>query len=139
LIEQFRTGPLARGDQNPWQLEAIAGRVDAGETPAEAAVREAGEEAGIVLEHLLEAPNFYPSPGAKSEYIYCFIGLADLPDGAARPGGMEEEGEDIRPHLVSFDVLMALVDSGEADNGPLIVLALWLARQRAALRAAAGA
>lgn len=139
LVEQFRTGPLARGDLNPWMLEPIAGRVDPGETPEDCARREAGEEAGLVLETLIAAPSFYPSPGAKSEYTYCFLGLADLPDGAARPGGMEDEGEDIRPHLISFDALMALVDSGEADNGPLLVLTLWLARQRAQLRAEAGA
>lgn len=33
LIEQFRFGPHLRGDVNPWQLEVIAGRIDAGETP----------------------------------------------------------------------------------------------------------
>lgn len=138
LIEQFRPGPFARGDLNPWSIEAVAGRVDAGETPAQAALREAGEEAGVHIDRLVPAPNFYPSPGAKSEYLYCFVGIADLPEGAARPGGLEEEGEDIRPHLVSFDELMELIDSGEAENGPLIVLALWLARMRPRFRAEAG-
>lgn len=42
LVEQFRTGPLARGDANPWSLETIAGRVDAGESPEEAARQSAG-------------------------------------------------------------------------------------------------
>lgn len=138
LVEQFRTGPLARGDLNPWMLEPIAGRVDPGESPEDCARREAGEEAGLSLGQLLTGPGFYPSPGAKSEYTYCYVGLTDLPDGAARPGGMEDEGEDIRPHLISFDDLMALVESGEADNGPLLVLAFWLARQRPQLRRAAG-
>ncbi|MBD3788115.1 MAG: NUDIX domain-containing protein [Sphingomonadales bacterium] len=139
LVEQFRTGPLARGDLNPWMLEPIAGRVDPGESPEDCARREAGEEAGLSLGALIAGPSFYPSPGAKSEYTYCFIGLADLPEGAARPGGMEDEGEDIRPHLISFDDLMALVETGEADNGPLLVLALWLARLRPELRQAHGA
>ena len=136
LIEQFRTGPMARGDANPWLLEAIAGRIDPGETPDEAALREAGEEAGLGIRKLIAAPNFYPSPGAKSEYIYNFIGLCDLSEGAVRPGGVVHEGEDIRPHLVSFDDLMALLDSGEIDNAPLVALALWLARLRPALRQA---
>ncbi|WP_328799742.1 NUDIX domain-containing protein [Sedimentimonas flavescens] len=138
LIEQFRVGPMARGDTNPWLIEPIAGRVDPTETPEQAALREAGEEAGITLSRLIAAPSFYPSPGAKSEYLYCYVGLADLPDGAGRPGGVEAEGEDIRPHLISFDELMHLIETGEADNGPLLVLALWLARQRPALRAEAG-
>jgi len=137
LVEQFRTGPLARGDANPWSLETIAGRVDAGESPEQAARREAVEEAGVTLARLIAAPNFYPSPGAKTEYLFCYIGLADLPDDAAGHGGLAEEGEDIRSHLLGFDEMMALIESGEIENGPLIVIALWLERMRAGLRAAA--
>ena len=29
LVEQFRAGPMGRGDPQPWMLEAIAGRIDA--------------------------------------------------------------------------------------------------------------
>lgn len=137
LIEQFRVGPFARGDSNPWLIEPIAGRVDADETPEAAARREAVEEAGLAIDEMIAAPNFYPSPGAKSEYLYTFIGLADIPDVAAQPGGLADEGEDIRAHVISFDALMALVDSGEADNSPLLILALWLCRLRAGLRARA--
>lgn len=137
LVEQFRAGPLARGDANPWSLETVAGRVDAGETPEAAARREAAEEAGVTLGRLIAAPSFYPSPGAKSEYLYCFIGLADLPEGAAGFGGLEEEGEDIRSHRLGFAQMMALIASGEIENGPLIVLALWLQGLRAGLRAEA--
>lgn len=137
LVEQFRAGPFARGDRNPWSLETIAGRIDPGERPEDAARREAGEEAGLSLGRLIAAPNFYPSPGAKTEYIYSFIALCDLPEGAARPGGVAEEGEDIRPHLLSFDELMARMSAGEFENGPLIVLTLWLSRLRAGLRAEA--
>ncbi|WP_415182671.1 NUDIX domain-containing protein [Phaeovulum sp.] len=137
VIEQFRVGAFARGDLNPWLIEPIAGRVDPLETPEAAARREAVEEAGLTVGRMYAAPSFYPSPGAKSEYIYCFIALADLPDSAAKPGGLADEGEDIRSHLISFEALMDLVTSGEADNGPLLVLALWLARKRAELRAGA--
>ncbi len=137
LIEQFRVGPFARGDLNPWLLEPVAGRIDPLETPEAAARREAHEEAGLALSQMIAAPSFYPSPGAKTEYVYCFIGLADLPDSAARLGGLADEGEDIRSHVISYGALMALVDSGEADNGPLLVLALWLSRLRADLRAEA--
>ena len=138
LIEQFRIGPMARGDRNPWLLEPVAGRVDPLETPEEAARREAVEEAGITLGDLIPTPHFYPTPAAKSEYLYCYIGLADLPDLPEGGGGLADEHEDIRRHLVSFDRLMELVETGEAENGPLLVIALWLARQRDRLRAQAG-
>lgn len=134
LIEQFRTGPMARGDANPWLLEAIAGRIDAGQSPEDAAKREAIEEAGLTLQTLLKAPSFYPSPAAKSEYIYCFIGLCDLAELPQGGGGLACEGEDIRSHLLSFAELMALVESGEINNSPLLILALSLAAKRPSLR-----
>jgi nudix-type nucleoside diphosphatase (YffH/AdpP family) len=135
VIEQFRPGPMARGEANPWMLEPIAGRVDPFETPEQAVRREAGEEAGLTVGRLIAAPAYYPTPGAKSEFIYNFIGLTDLPDGAGRPGGVAEEGEDIRPHLLSCDALEALLAAGELRNGPMVMLALWLARLRPDLRA----
>ncbi|MGB5067839.1 MAG: gamma-glutamylcyclotransferase [Albidovulum sp.] len=137
VIEQFRMGPFARGDVNPWLLEAVAGRVDGGETPEQAARREALEEAGIVLQDLIPARHYYPSPAAKGEYLYTYVGIADLPDSVAGIGGLPGEAEDIRAHTLGFDKLMALVESGEVDSAPLIVLAYWLARQRAGLRGAA--
>jgi nudix-type nucleoside diphosphatase (YffH/AdpP family) len=134
LIEQFRIGPFARGDDQPWLLEAIAGRIDPGETPEQTARREAAEEAGLELGELLPVASYYPSPGAKAEYLYSFVALTDLPDGAAGTFGVAEEAEDIRGHLISFDRVMELVGTGEINNAPLLVTVLWLQRERARLR-----
>lgn len=134
LVEQFRAGPFARGDVNPWQLEAIAGRIDPGETAEDAARREAVEEAGLQLGALLSVANYYPTPGAKTEFLYSYVALCDLPDGSAGVFGVEGEAEDIRGHLLSFEALMDLVASGEVSNAPLILSALWLQRERARLR-----
>lgn len=139
LIEQFRMGPHGRGDPQPWILEAPAGRVDGGETPEEAARREVEEEAGITLDALVPALHSYPSPGAVAEYLYTYVGLADLPDGSDGTGGLHAEAEDIRSHLVPFDRLMAMVDSGEVNTSPVILLAYWLARNRERLRSGAAA
>jgi ADP-ribose pyrophosphatase len=135
VIEQFRAGLYARGDRNPWSLEAIAGRIDPGETPEQSARREALEEAGLVLGTILPVANYYPSPGAKSEYLYSCVALTDLPDDTPRLGGLEEEAEDIRGHVIPFDRLMALVATGEVTNAPLILTAYWLQRERDRLRA----
>ncbi len=136
LVEQFRAGAFARGDSNPWSLEGIAGRIDPGESPEESARREAVEEAGIDLGAMLPVHGYYPSPGAKTEYLYTYVALCDLGDDRVRHGGLPGEGEDIRGHVIGFDRLTALVDSGEVNNGPLIALALWLQRERPRLRAA---
>lgn len=139
LIEQFRAGSFARGDRNAWSLEAIAGRIDPGETPEDCARREAVEESGLHLGDLEFIAGYYPSPGAKTEFLYSYVALADLPDGVAGVHGVAEEAEDIRGHLVSFERLMDLVAAGEISNGPLLVTALWLQRERRRLRAQTGA
>lgn len=134
LIEQFRVGPLARGDTQLWQVETIAGRVDPFETPEQAARREAEEEAGLTLTDLHFVARYYPSPGAVSEYLYSYVALTDLPDGIAGVFGVAGEAEDIRGHLISFEALMVLVASGEIENAPLILTAFWLQRERGRLR-----
>lgn len=134
LVEQMRTGPYARGDHNPWQLEAIAGRIDPGETPEECARREAEEEAGLILGELLPVAQYYPSPGAKTEFIYSYLALADLPDDSAGVFGVEGEAEDIRGHLLTVEAAFDLITSGEIQNAPLLVSLLWLQRERPRLR-----
>ncbi len=134
VVEQFRVGPHVRGDTQPWQLEAIAGRIDADETPEQAARREAVEETGLELGALLPVASYYPTPGMCSEYLYSYVAIADLPEGSAGVFGLADEAEDIRAHLISFDALMALIASGEVANAPLILTALWLQRERPRLR-----
>src|ERR1700738_4404143 len=46
LVEQFRLPALLAGS-SPWQLEAAAGLVDSGETPAAGAIRETQGENGV--------------------------------------------------------------------------------------------
>ncbi len=134
LIEQFRVGPFGRGDPLPWQLEAIAGRIDPGETPEEAARREAVEEAGLVLGALEKVAEYYPTPGAVAEYLYSYVALCDLPDGVAGVFGAADEGEDIKGHLLGFERLVEVLASGEIGNAPLLLTALWLQRERSRLR-----
>lgn len=138
LIDQFRPGPAARRDARPWLYEAPAGRVDAGETPAEAARREAAEECGITLSRLIAAPHNYPSPGAVAEYLYLFVGICDLPDTAARIGGLADEEEDIRSHVIARADLTRMAIGGQIRNGPLLTLALWLELAAADIRAGLG-
>lgn len=52
VVEQMRMGPLGRGDPEVWHLEPIAGRIDPGEPPEQAALREAQEEADWISAHL---------------------------------------------------------------------------------------
>lgn len=136
VIEQLRIGPLGRGDPMPWQIEAIAGRIDPGETPEDAARREAVEEAGLTLGRLEKVGEYYPTPGAVSEYLYSYVAICDLPDAAAGIFGAEDEAEDIRGQLWSRAELMAALARGEIGNAPLMLTAFWLEREADRLRRA---
>ncbi|MFH5774581.1 NUDIX domain-containing protein [Paracoccus sp. NGMCC 1.201697] len=138
LIDQFRPGPVARGDRQPWFYETVAGRVDAGETPEQAALRESIEETGITLDRLIPGPHHYSSPGAMAEFLYLYVGIADLPDDAAGFGGLASEDEDIRSHVVPRVELTRMAMAGEIRNGPLLSLALWLEIGAARIRAELG-
>lgn len=137
LVEQFRPAAFVRGDTHPWVLEPVAGRCDGDEPVERVAEREVMEEAGLTLLSLESVGSYYPSPGCLSEYLYTFVGLVDLSAAQAGVHGLETEHEDIRTHFLSFDAAMGLIDSGEADNGPLLLSLYWLAANRTRLREAA--
>ena len=136
LVEQVRTGPIARGDQALWQLEPVAGLIDPGETPEETARREAVEEAGLTLTALETVAEAYSSPGGSADFLYLFIGLCDLPDVAQRIGGLAAEGEDIRSHILTFETLEQMAQDCQLANLPLMTCVFWLAQHRARLRSA---
>lgn len=133
LIEQFRAPLYMGGSPAPWIWQPIAGLIDPGDTPETAAHREAQEEAGLTLTRLEPAGQVYTSPGSSTEFVYLYIGLADLSEVQAF-GGLEIEGEDIRSQVLGFDALMHMADRGEIRDMPLLTSTLWLARHRDRLR-----
>ncbi|MEM1236892.1 MAG: gamma-glutamylcyclotransferase [Pseudomonadota bacterium] len=134
LIEQFRMGPMARGDAYPFMVEAVAGRIDPGETPEGAAQREGREEAGLAFSELHLVSRSYPSPGAMTEYFHIYVGITDLPDDVDQLGGLETEDEDIRTHVLPYQEFEKLLDAHAFRVGPLELAAHWLVRHRARLR-----
>nr|WP_254694738.1 NUDIX domain-containing protein [Antarctobacter heliothermus] len=135
LIEQMRFGPIHRGDPAPWILEAVAGVVDAGEAPEEAARREAVEEAHVDVKELRLACRGYASPGYTTEFYHSYVGLCDLSGRDKGLAGLDEENEDIRSHVIPFDQAMELVETGEINALPLVMLINWVAARRDQLRA----
>jgi ADP-ribose pyrophosphatase len=81
-VEEFRIGCLAAGmsGEDCFSLGPIAGMVDEGETPREAAIREAFEEAGVVVEEsdIMSEFTTLPSPGGSSETVTMILARADL-------------------------------------------------------------
>ena len=132
LIEQFRVGAM-KAKANPWLLEIVAGAVEDGETPEDVAHREALEEAGCVLRELIRIGEFFTSPGGYSEIITLFCGLLDS-RGIGGVHGLEEEEEDIRVEVVSFEEAMLLLQRERIDSAIPIIALQWLALNRDRLR-----
>jgi ADP-ribose pyrophosphatase len=132
LIEQFRVGAMTKG-ANPWLLELVAGLIDKDEQPEEVALREAIEEANLELKALWPLTVYFPSPGGSDEKVYLYIGRCDS-TGAGGVHGLEEEGEDIRVHVVPFDDALAAVRDGRISNAASIIAIQWLALNRAEVR-----
>ena len=132
LIEQFRVGALDKS-LNPWLIELVAGLIDKDEQPEEVARREAVEEAGLELAELWPLPQYYPSPGGSDERVHLYVGRCDS-RGAGGVHGLEEEGEDIRVLVWSFDEALAALDDGRIDNAASIIALQWLALNRDKVR-----
>jgi ADP-ribose pyrophosphatase len=134
LVEQFRFGPFLRDDPNPWLMEPIAGRIDAGEIPEATAIRETQEEAGLTLRTLHKVHSGYSSPGGSTDYFNIYVGIADIGDDAAILAGLEGESEDIQGHILSFCEFLTLLKLGRLPVVPLAVAGYWLALNRDELR-----
>ena len=134
LIEQFRSGPYVKGDKNPWVLEPIAGLIDEGETPESAGIREAQEEAHLEIKRLELVARSYPSPGISTEFFHQYIGIVELLDSSDLIAGLSSENEDIRSHIFEYEQFFEMIESGKVKVGPLILLGLWLSKNRNRLR-----
>ena len=130
LIEQFRTGPYVKGDEDPWVLEPIAGLIDADETPENAGIREAQEEAHLELKTLELVARSYPSPGISTEFFHQYVGIVELPYSSSLIAGLSNENEDIRSHIFEYKQFSDMIKDGKIRVGPAILLGLWLSKNR---------
>ena len=127
LVEQFRIGPFCRGDRAPWVFEPVAGIIEVGETPEEAAKREVFEEAGLEVNQLVKIGSGYPNPGEATSYFYNYIAIVDLSEYSPGIYGAKNEGEDIRTHVADFNTVLNWSASNKLRVLPLNTMVLWLA------------
>jgi ADP-ribose pyrophosphatase len=126
MIEQFRPGAL-KDKLSPWLIEVVAGIIDDGETPEQAALRELKEEAQIEIapENLHYCLSEYPSPGGISEYVNIYIATCDLSH-LSHHGGLEDESEDIRVFKAKFDEAYKHINTGLIRNSATIIALMYL-------------
>ena len=106
MVRQFRK-PAERV-----MLEVPAGKIDAGEDPAFAAVRELKEETGYTAGKIRKLTQMYPSVGYSEEILHLYL-CTELE--AGEPAFDENEAIDIEEY--SVDVLADMVMHGQIQDG----------------------
>lgn len=133
LIEQFRLPAHAAGFP-PVMVECVAGLLEPGEDPEDAARRECAEECGLSQDTLEPIAHTMLMQGGCDESIHIFCGRVRLGTAPAGTHGLAAEGEDIRPlHLPAADAF-ARLDAGGIHNAVATVALWWLRHHRERLR-----
>lgn len=122
LVRQYRVGARKQ------LLEVVAGLLDAGEDPDDAAHREVREETGFGLSRLSRMGVLYPTPGYVEERIVCYYGEAgDL-------GSRElDHDERVEVELIDESDLIERIRRGEIEDAK--TLAAWALYQAGAAEA----
>lgn len=129
LIRQFRLpAHLANGRGD--LIEVVAGGVEAGEQPIDAAKRECTEEIGVTPHKLVELFRYFTTPGITDEEVVVFLAAIDASKTPLRTATDDEHIEVLR---VSFDDAIAALGENKMHNGPLILTLQWLALNRTRL------
>ncbi len=128
MIRQFRLpAHLANGRGD--LVEFVAGRVETGETLAEAASRECKEEIGVAPAKVVELLTYLSTPGVTDEEVTIFLAAVDTAQ--VREGALvAPDGEQLFVHLVSIDEVIAALDRYAMRAGHLVIGLQWLALNR---------
>lgn len=100
-------------------LEALAGKLEAGEDPFEAAKREQKEETGTTGKNYLSLGTMYPSPGYTNEVLHLYACRVEA-------SGRQnlDEGEFLEVEKIPLAEAVRMVERGEIPDGKTQVLVL---------------
>ena len=117
LIQQYRHATR----QYLWEL--VAGRMDGGETPREAAARELIEETGYRAKRFRVFLDVFPTPGFLEERMYILL-AEELTAGEAQP----EEDEKIVSRAYNHKQLEEMIRKGKLRDAKSIAGILYYLR-----------
>ena len=123
LIDQFRSG-LIEKNHGPLIKEIVAGYIDKGEKPEEAAIRECKEETGCSVHKLKKIFSYYPAPGSSQSYYHFYLAEVESFEGK-RICGVEDEGEDLLVRSYSTDEVKIMLNEGKFINGATLISLQW--------------
>lgn len=104
-----------------WGWEIPAGGIDPGETPVQAAEREAIEESGWRPVRLRRLGAYAPSNGVTDQIFHLFVA-----DGATHVGDPVDSFESERIGWVPVDQVRKLIADGQVHDGLSLTALLWV-------------
>jgi ADP-ribose pyrophosphatase len=113
MVRQFRYPPKRH------LLEVCAGKLEKGEEPRSAAIRELLEETGFTADTVVDLGTSYPSPGYCDEVNYHYLALG-LHAGESRP----DDDEYLTVEKLPLSELLRMAEVGEINDGKTIVTLL---------------
>lgn len=127
MVKQYRK-PAGRV-----MFEVPAGKIDPGEAPEEAALRELKEETGYTASDIKLLTSFYPSVGYSEEVLYLYL-CTGLIEGETDFD--ENEAIDIEEVLV--DDLFSMAMEGKINDAKTVIAIMMVKEQIASGRLQAG-
>lgn len=121
-LQEDGTVPLVRQFRYPLghtMLELPAGKLEAGEDPLAAAIRELGEEVGLEPGDMTDLGHIYVSPGFCTEKLHMYL-ARDVKSVPVHP----DEDEFLDIVYMSFDQLADKVMNGEIRDGKTVAAVL---------------
>ena len=120
LTRQFRF-PVYVNGHHGMLIEACAGLLDK-DDPEACIKREAEEETGYRIKHIMKVFEAYMSPGSVTEKVYFFVAEYEPESRVSAGGGVESEGEDIEVLELSLEMAVKMMKTGEIVDGKTILL-----------------
>ena len=121
LTRQFRFPAYANGLADGMLVEACAGLLD-NEAPEVAIRREVEEETGFAVRMPRKVFEAFMSPGSVTERLHFFVAEYEAGDRVGDGGGNASEGEDIEVLELPLERALAMIGSGEIQDGKTIML-----------------
>jgi nudix-type nucleoside diphosphatase (YffH/AdpP family) len=121
LTRQFRFPAYANGLADGMLVEACAGLLD-NEAPEVAIRREVEEETGFAVRMPRKVFEAFMSPGSVTERLHFFVAEYEPGDRVSQGGGDASEGEDIEVLELPLERALAMIGTGEIQDGKTIML-----------------
>lgn len=121
LVKQHRYPAVGKVDGDIYEIPA--GKIDKGESPEVAALREVKEEIGYDIKegNMIFMSEYFPSVGYSTEIIYLFAATVTNADKTSDGGGVEGEHENINIHNILATDFFKMISSGEIIDGKTIM------------------